>query len=177
MIPLLKSQQMVFLPPSADYLLLRRLYFLFPTSWTNILRFIEYECSGSIVIPKNHVDCHKARSAFELELVNIFIHVLFDKTFPGEIQRTNLPTPDRKPMTDQSMDTTKVQLGKPLTLIGVTYGYGWEVTRAEMPWRRLHHKVHPSMGDSLQKLGTWSTLHSLQAAQQVGKCPFQVTLV
>jgi hypothetical protein len=31
------------------------------------------------------------------------------------------------------------------------------------------------MGDSSQKLGTWNTLHSQQAAQQVVECPFQVT--
>lgn len=38
-------------------------------------------------------------------------------------------------------------------------------------------KAHRSMGDSSQTLGTWSTLHSLQASQQVGQCPFQVTRV
>lgn len=36
-------------------------------------------------------------------------------------------------------------------------------------------KAHPSMGDSSQKLGPWSTLHSPQAVHQVGKCTFQVT--
>ena len=35
-------------------------------------------------------------------------------------------------------------------------------------------KAHPSMGDSSQKLGTRSPLHSLQTAQQVEECPFQV---
>jgi hypothetical protein len=29
-------------------------------------------------------------------------------------------------------------------------------------------KVHPGMGDSSQRLGTWTTLDSLQAAQQIG---------
>lgn len=29
-------------------------------------------------------------------------------------------------------------------------------------------KAHPRMGDSLQKLGTWSTLHSQQTAQRTG---------
>jgi hypothetical protein len=33
------------------------------------------------------------------------------------------------------------------------------------------------MGDSSQRLGTWSTLHILQATQKVGECPFWVTLV
>ena len=36
-------------------------------------------------------------------------------------------------------------------------------------------KVHPGMGDSSQRLGTWTTLDSLQAAQQVGECLFQVS--
>jgi hypothetical protein len=31
------------------------------------------------------------------------------------------------------------------------------------------------MGDSSQNLGTWSAVHSLQAHQQIGECPFQVT--
>ena len=35
-------------------------------------------------------------------------------------------------------------------------------------------KAHSSMGDSSQQLGTWSSLHSLQAAQQVGESPFHV---
>jgi len=32
-----------------------------------------------------------------------------------------------------------------------------------------------SMGDGSQKLRTWSTLRSLQAAQHIGEQPFQVT--
>jgi hypothetical protein len=35
-------------------------------------------------------------------------------------------------------------------------------------------KVHPSLDDTSPKLGTWSSLHSLQTAQQVEECPFQV---
>lgn len=31
------------------------------------------------------------------------------------------------------------------------------------------------MGDSLQKLQVWSTLHSLQEAQEVGEYPFHMT--
>ena len=42
-------------------------------------------------------------------------------------------------------------------------------------WNSL--SLAPHMGDSSQKLETWSAPHSLRAAQQVGECPFQVTLV
>lgn len=44
--------------------------------------------------------------------------LLWDKTFPGEMQQTRLLAPDREPMTDQSLDTTKVQLGEPMSFIG-----------------------------------------------------------
>lgn len=42
----------------------------------------------------------------------IFKIVLYDQTFSGEMQHTHLLTPDRKPMTDQSTHTTKVQLAE-----------------------------------------------------------------
>lgn len=44
-----------------------------------------------------------------------------------------------------------------------------------MTQKQVHHKRHPSMADSLQNLGNWSTLYSLQEIQQVGEYPFQVT--
>lgn len=46
---------------------------------------------------------------------------------------------------------------------------------AEMTQRQLPHQRPPSIGDSPQNLEAGSTLHSLQSAQQVGQCPFQVT--
>ena len=48
-----------------------------------------------------------------------------------------------------SMDTTKVQLGEPMSFIEATYrNIGQELlTRAEMTQRQLYH---PSMGDSSQ---------------------------
>lgn len=42
-----------------------------------------------------------------------------------------------------------------------------------MTQRQLHYQGPPH--ESLQKLRNWSTIHSLQAAQQVAKCPFVVT--
>ena len=42
-----------------------------------------------------------------------------------------------------------------------------------MTHRQLHHQSPPLHGDSSQKLDTWSTLHNLQAAQQVGGCPLR----
>lgn len=54
------------------------------------------------------------------------------QTFPGETDHTHLTT-------DQSMDTTKVHLGEPLSLIGVTYrSEGKDLLRgAEMSQRQL----------------------------------------
>lgn len=50
----------------------------------------------------------------------------------------------------------------------VTRGGGNDSKTAASP------KVHPSMGDISEKLEPWSTLPSLQAAQQAGECAFQV---
>ena len=41
------------------------------------------------------------------------------KVFPEERQHTYLLTTDRKPTTDQSIDTTKVQLGESIVLLGL----------------------------------------------------------
>ena len=50
--------------------------------------------------------------------------------FPRETQHTCLLTTDKEPMMGQSKDTTKVQLGEPMSFIGVTYFIG--VIGAEM---------------------------------------------
>lgn len=47
---------------------------------------------------------------------------LRDKTFPGEIQHTQLISPDRKPTTDPCTSNTKVQLGQPGALLGLLNG-------------------------------------------------------
>ena len=46
--------------------------------------------------------------------------LLRDKTFPGEIQHTSLLNLDKEPTTDLIADTTKVPLGEPVCLIGIT---------------------------------------------------------
>ena len=59
---------------------------------------------------------------------------------------THLFTLDRNPTTDQSTDTTKVQLGKPMSFIGVTYRTMGEglLTRAEMTQRQVYLHSPPS---------------------------------
>ena len=49
------------------------------------------------------------------------VYMLCEKTFPRKVLHTCLLTPDRKPKTNQSMETIKVQLGEPMNFIGVTY--------------------------------------------------------
>lgn len=71
-------------------------------------------------------------------------------------------------MPNQSSDTTKVQLGEPVSFIGVTGLWGRDYLGTKMTHQGLQHR------DNSQKLGTWSTLLSLQAAQQVGGYPLQV---
>lgn len=56
-------------------------------------------------------------------------------------------------MTEQSMDTTKGQLGIPMSVIGSTCRNMGErlVPGAEVTQRQLHHQVHPSTGDREQR--------------------------
>lgn len=55
-------------------------------------------------------------------------------------------------MTEQRMDTTKVQFSEPVSFIRVIYRNMDEglLTGVEMTQRQLHHKFQPSMGDSSQ---------------------------
>jgi hypothetical protein len=66
-------------------------------------------------------------------------------------------------MTEQSVDTTKVQRGEPMSFR--------EAPGAETTQRQLHHQGVPQHGWHFTKLGIWNALHILQAAQQVGECP------
>jgi hypothetical protein len=66
-------------------------------------------------------------------------------------------TPNRDPTTDQSTNTTKVQLGEPMSFIGVASRNMGErlLTGAEMTQRQLHHSVtHSRVHDKPQKLGS-----------------------
>lgn len=67
-------------------------------------------------------------------------------------------TPDGEPTTEQTKDTSKVQLGGLTSFTGVTYisMSGRSLTVAEMTQTEMHHqkptpawltKTHPSMGD------------------------------
>jgi hypothetical protein len=42
-------------------------------------------------------------------------------TIPGEMKTSICSPPNSEPMTDQSMDTTKIQLGRPMSFIEVAY--------------------------------------------------------
>lgn len=76
-----------------------------------------------------------------------------------------------------STDTTKVQVGPPVSIPGITCRYTGEglLTGNDINTPISHHitEAHPIMADIPQNLGTWSTLYSLQAAQWVGKYPSQ----
>lgn len=47
--------------------------------------------------------------------------VLCDEMFPGKMAHTLLLTPNREPTENKSMNTTKVQISEPMSIIGVTH--------------------------------------------------------
>lgn len=72
------------------------------------------------------------------------------------------------------MEATEVQLGEPMSFTGVSYrnmGEG-SLTGADVTQRKTAAPPYPTPA-WVTKLGAWSTLHSLQAAQQVGEGPSQ----
>ena len=70
--------------------------------------------------------------------------VLCDKAFPGEIQHIHSLIPDREPRLHQNTDTTKVQLGEPMSVIEVTCRNTGEglLAGAEMTQRQVFYKTH-----------------------------------
>lgn len=60
--------------------------------------------------------------------------------------------PDRESMSDQSTDTTNVQIDGPMNFTGVTYrNTGKELIIGQKQYKHNYiTKTHPSMGDSLQ---------------------------
>ena len=97
------------------------------------------------------------------------------KVFLGR-HYTRLPATEMETTTAQRTDITKVQLGKPVSFIGVIYG--------NMGVRSLNRNrnhlivISPNLSPAWMtghKLGTWNTLHSLQTAQQAAERPFQGT--
>lgn len=90
--------------------------------------------------------------------------MLCDRTFAGETLHRELET-------DQSMEITKVQLGEPVSFTAIPYRIMGEGSPKPTPLQN---------GDNSRKLRSWSALRSLPslpAAQLVGECPSQVTLV
>ena len=78
-------------------------------------------------------------------------------------------------MTDQSKVTTKVQLGKPMSFIGIIYRNMGEglLKEAEMSQRHLHPRSPPLAWVTAHKAGSLECApvqHSLQAASGVCVC-------
>lgn len=106
----------------------------------------------------------------------VYLCVCCDKTFLGQ-DSTHIGV-YRKPTTKPKYGYHQSSTWWIMSFIGVTYrnmGEG-SCTGAEMTQRQLYHQGPPQHEWQLTNLETWSTLHSLQAAQQVGECPFRVTL-
>ena len=104
----------------------------------------------------------------------MYIHCV--TKLPGKMQHTCLLTPDRDLTRDQCTDTTKVQLGEPMSFIGVTYRSVGEGLLTEAD--DYITKTHPSMGDSSQN---WDPGVHCTTCRQLNKLnskyPFQVTVV
>jgi hypothetical protein len=77
---------------------------------------------------------------------------MYDESIFGEVQLTTLLIFDIDPTTEYSIDTVKIQLGEPMSFIGVIYrNMGEEIyTGTHMILRQLHHKPHTGMHDSSQ---------------------------
>lgn len=87
------------------------------------------------------------------------------------MQHTHLLNPDRDPTTEQSTDTTQVHPSESMCFIGVTYKSINDSKTAASPW------TTPAWVTVHKSWGTHSTLHKLQAPQQVPEGPFKVILV
>jgi hypothetical protein len=61
-----------------------------------------------------------------------------------------------------------------MSLLGLLTGEWLRAYLQQQKWLKdsCIAKSHPSKGNA-NKLGPWSTLHSLEADQQVGECAFQ----
>lgn len=82
---------------------------------------------------------------------------LCDKIFLRKMQHTCPLSPDRKPTTDQSIDTTRVQLGEPMTFIEFTYRSiveglftGTEMTKNNYIIKTHQHGGQPTKAKNLK---------------------------
>ena len=82
----------------------------------------------------------------------------------NKFQHTYLLIPDRESMIEQK---EKIQMPCKSKLVNqcVLLAFLTGVKMRDYLQNNDITKAHPSMGDSSQKLGAWSTLRSLQAAQ------------
>lgn len=95
----------------------------------------------------------------------------------GDTTHTCLITPNREPMTDQSMGIIKVQLGEAMSLTEVSYRNTGKrlLTGAQMIQRQLYPQGPLQHGDSSQSWGprehctSCRQLHSLESA--LSRCP------
>jgi hypothetical protein len=80
-----------------------------------------------------------------LYIMSVCVCVCCMTKLPREMQHTHLFIPNREAMIDRSTDTTKVQRGEPMSLIGVTYRNMGEglLPGAEMTQRQPHHQSPP----------------------------------
>ena len=110
-------------------------------------------------------------SLFYLLCLAIFcpLDLLYDKTFPREMQHTRLPTPNREPTTDQNTDITKVKLGEPRRfLLGLLIGIWVRASLQEQKWLTdsCISKAHSGRGDSSQ---SWEPGAHCTACRQLNK--------
>lgn len=86
-----------------------------------------------------------------------------------------IPIPS-EPTADQNIDTPQSSLVESIIFIKVAYRNTgeWFLTGADITQRQLHHRSPIQHEWQLTKLGTCSTLQSLQAVQQIGEGPYHV---
>ena len=82
------------------------------------------------------------------------------------MEHTSILTPDHGAHDRPSPDPKEVQFDDPVSFIRVTYRSRNDSKAAASP------KPTPAYV-TVHKARTWSTVHSLQAAQQVRECPFK----
>lgn len=90
----------------------------------------------------------------------------------GEVSKCLL-TSNRKVASNQCKDTTKIQLGEPMSFSwDCLQEYGWVITYRNINDSKTTTllKAHPSMGNSSQNLATWNSLYNLQAAWLIWDC-------
>lgn len=158
-------------------------YFLILWEFHIFWSYLSISLKSSQIYPFLYLS--KFVSLFFLKLIESITHFLVTNNFPIEFKSCYMilfleqgVSVNKHPLTlymelvfDQSRD--KFQLLNQWVLFGKTNGNvdeGYRNISDSKTWI-----VHPHMGDSSEKLKTWSALGNLQPAQQVRECPFQVS--